>query len=405
MDYISFLLFQVRPWLGRLVGPLGWWVAGICFGRGRKEIPGCLSTQSAWEGPGPLLSVVIPCFNDIHVLSEALESLTRQTFQNFELILVDDGSDTPMNLSALGPFASQVDVLLHQENRGPSAARNAGIARARGRYVCCLDADDTLAPTYFEKCLTLLEGNAGVRLAYSWLQLTGTESRLHRSADFDPGVLRYFNPICVSAIFYREDWEQVGGFDEAREAMFEDWDFWLALASIGVRGAVIKEPLMRYRRRPGSRSQLARRYGATAMRRMRLRYPGIYRSREVLRQLTALYANYWRFPPMLNLAASEQFLQPSDSAVLITLCLGARENWRAWKIKVEKIPESVPLLVVGGAYRRLPHWLLSRVDATYWLEYLLHPSQWEAFIANLLLTRGIRTYLCSECGIPVERHV
>lgn len=223
------------------------------------------------------MSVVIPCFNHGRYLPRTLASLTRQSFQDFEVIVVDDGSDDPCTLEFLDTLETPAIQLLRQPNRGPSAARNAGIARSRGRYICCLDADDHLAPTYLEKCLVLLEGNYGIRLAYSWVRLEGEEQRLHRAVEFDAGLLRYMNFICVAAVFHRADWERGGGFDESREALFEDWDFWVSLASHGVRGKVIAEPLMFYHRQAGSRLQQGNRRGVRTYRRLRARHPRFFR--------------------------------------------------------------------------------------------------------------------------------
>ncbi|MBG5376633.1 glycosyltransferase family 2 protein [Pseudomonas aeruginosa] len=224
--FLQRLIFSLPPafrsWLGEKGRHLVHLVLDIGSASALRQDSGH-ATQ--WDPQKPLLSVVIPCFNHGRYLRRALDSLARQSFQDFEIILVDDGSDDPSTLGLLEALQEPGMTILRQPNRGPSAARNAGVARARGRYICCLDADDWLASTYLEKCLVLLEGNSGVRLAYSWVQVVGEEHRLHRSAGFHPGLLRYFNPFCVSAIFHRDDWLAVGGFDEAREAQFEDWDY------------------------------------------------------------------------------------------------------------------------------------------------------------------------------------
>ena len=72
-------------------------------------------------------------------------------------------------------------TVIRQENQGAPAARNAGMRLAKGLYVCCLDADDTLEPTYLEKCVLMMEGNAGISLVYSWLRVTGEDDRVWKS--------------------------------------------------------------------------------------------------------------------------------------------------------------------------------------------------------------------------------
>ncbi|MND25624.1 Hyaluronan synthase [compost metagenome] len=385
------LLFSTRPWLRSWSGDWGRRAARLVFGLHPVASVRSRSFDEAtrWCADKPLLSVVIPCFNHGEYLQRALASLAQQSFQDFEIILVDDGSDDPSTLALLAALEVSGLTLLTQPNRGPSAARNAGIDRALGRFICCLDADDQLAPTYLEKCLLLLEGNLGIRLAYSWVRLMGGEHRLHRAADFDPGLLRYFNSICVSAVFHREDWQFAGGFDEAREAMFEDWDFWLGLAERGVRGKVIREPLLFYQRQTGSRLEAASRHALSSFRRIRGRHPRLYQGRAFLRSLVNGYFDRWTRSPLFNMSRPGQYQEVAPGAVALVVSRPTREDWSVWRRHLAELPASAPLFVIAGECRQLPDWLLRRAAATYWLEHLLHRSQWPDFISNFLRTRGI----------------
>ncbi|MNF52429.1 Hyaluronan synthase [compost metagenome] len=390
-DLLHRLLFSIRPLLRSWSGDWGRRAARLVFGIAPAVSvrPRSFGEAIRWSEDKPLLSVVIPCFNHGEYLQRAFASLSQQSFQDFEVILVDDGSDDPSSLELLATLEVSGVTLLRQPNRGPSAARNTGIAHARGRFICCLDADDHLAPTYLEKCLVLLEGNQGIRLAYSWVQLTGVEHRLHRTADFDPGLLRYFNSICVSAVFHREDWQVAGGFDEAREAMFEDWDFWIALAECGVRGKVIGEPLLFYQRQAGSRLNAASRHALSSFRRIQGRHPRLYQGRAFLRSLMNGYFDRWTQSPLLNMSRAGQYRGVVPGAVAVVVSRPTREDWRAWRRHLDELPASAPLFVIAGECRRLPGWLLQRAEAIYWLEHLLHSSQWSDFISNFLRTRGI----------------
>jgi len=121
--------------------------------------------------PSPLLSVIVPCYNYGHYLNEALESLYEQTFQNFEIIIVNDGSTEEATLKILERLEKKPKLkILHQQNQGLSATRNNGIKTARGKYICCLDADDKLEPTYFEKALALLESSPETAFVTPWVQ-------------------------------------------------------------------------------------------------------------------------------------------------------------------------------------------------------------------------------------------
>ena len=99
----------------------------------------------------PLVSIIIPAYNVAPFIVSALESVFAQTVKDFEVIVVNDGSVDSLELeTAIAPFRDRIQYLV-QENRGPSAARNAGIRRARGEFVAFLDADDSLLPHFLEE--------------------------------------------------------------------------------------------------------------------------------------------------------------------------------------------------------------------------------------------------------------
>ena len=93
--------------------------------------------------PSPAVSIVVPCFNGGHFLDGLMASLARQTFRDFEIVIVDDGSGDPQTLRKLLALDGQATVI-RQMNRGPAAARNAGIRRAKAELVFALDCDDTI---------------------------------------------------------------------------------------------------------------------------------------------------------------------------------------------------------------------------------------------------------------------
>jgi len=101
----------------------------------------------------PLISVVIPCYNDGRYLPETLERLSKQTYSNFEIIIVNDGSTDAETLKILDQLASQGDGIqvLHKKNGRMSSARNHGAAAAKGEILVALDADDYFDPQFFKK--------------------------------------------------------------------------------------------------------------------------------------------------------------------------------------------------------------------------------------------------------------
>jgi glycosyltransferase involved in cell wall biosynthesis len=210
--------------------------------------------------PGvPLVSVVIPCVNHGAFVGEAVASALAQTFRSLEIIVVDGGSDdgaTPAVVAALaGP---RVRVLLRQ---GPPKVlgdnRNFGITHARGRYVCCLDADDVLSPTYIEKTLFVLEQGGFDVVGASLVEFGSRtqEWRLPPAPTLDDFVLQ--NQTICCALFRKDVWAHAGGYSEVtleRDGIPEDWEFWIRLAAMGARFRNISgETLMRYRvRGPGT---------------------------------------------------------------------------------------------------------------------------------------------------------
>jgi len=115
------------------------------------------------------VSVVIPLYNKGKYIERALSSVLAQTFPPLEIIVVDDGStdDGPEKVEKLA-LANSIITLIKQENRGPGAARNAGLARARGKYIAFLDADDEWLPGFLERGLSMLEDeSAGITVVWT----------------------------------------------------------------------------------------------------------------------------------------------------------------------------------------------------------------------------------------------
>ena len=103
----------------------------------------------------PLISLIIPCYNYGQYISEAIESVLKQTYQNFEIIVIDDGSTEELTKQVVSELNYPKSKVIRQENRGLSAPRNGGIREARGEFIVPLDADDKLHPTFLQKCLLI----------------------------------------------------------------------------------------------------------------------------------------------------------------------------------------------------------------------------------------------------------
>lgn len=212
----------------------------------------------------PTASLVIATYNHAHLLPGAITSGLTQTLRDVEIVVVDDGStdETPMVLKRYGDRLRS----LRQPNRGLAAARNAGLAVARGRYVAFLDADDVVAPTKVERQAAILEADATIAWTYCDVRIEreGTGQATTASARFGYRSRRLDGWIfpelvggnfipAIAPLIRRSALDRAGPFDEELTAL-EDWDLWLRLALVG---EVRYDPAVgaTYRQRAGGMSQ------------------------------------------------------------------------------------------------------------------------------------------------------
>lgn len=201
----------------------------------------------------PKVSVVIPAYNAMNYLPATMESLLSQSFDNLEVIVVNDGSS-----DGTEQWVSQIEnpkvKLISQKNKGLAGARNTGISHATGEYIAFLDADDLWEPTKLEKQVNTLEENPEVGLVYTWVALideqgkfTGRIFKNNPEGDVWQQLIEHNIVECGSvAMLRRSCLETVGVFDENLRSFVEDWDLWLRIAS-RYPFKVVKEPLVYYR--------------------------------------------------------------------------------------------------------------------------------------------------------------
>jgi glycosyltransferase involved in cell wall biosynthesis len=202
----------------------------------------------------PQVSVVIPVYNTGEYLAEALASVRRQTWRNFEVVIVDDGSTDARTLAILEAAAHEPEVTVHRTpNRGPALARNFAIEQARGAYILPLDSDDWLAPEFLARTVPLLDADPKLGVAYTWVGLVGGHHGVWKTGGFTLLELLSRCTIHVSSLYRRELWADVGGYDPTFVESCEDWDLWLGAAKRGWTGRGVPEVLVYYRRSATSR--------------------------------------------------------------------------------------------------------------------------------------------------------
>jgi len=195
----------------------------------------------------PKISVIIPCYNQGQFLDEAVDSVLSQTFQDFEIIVVNDGSTDPLTNELLADYRKDKVRVLTTANQGLAAARNNGISQASGTYILPLDADDRIGPHYLEKAVVKLESDPAVGIVYCQARLFGAVETEWNLPEYSLAEMLQDNIIFCTAMFRRRDWERVGGYDPGMIYGWEDYDFWLSLIEKGRRVHQIPEPLFYYR--------------------------------------------------------------------------------------------------------------------------------------------------------------
>jgi len=205
---------------------------------------------------GPRVSVIVTCYDLGRFLDEAIGSVLAQTFQDFEILVVDDGSTEPETTALLADYRRPKTRVLHSANRGLPGARNLGASNTTAPYICMLDADDKLEPTYLEKTVAMLEADTSLAFVSTWLKTFGDEAWEWTPERCDLLSLLDTNVVNGAALVRREAFLAVGGLDESMRHGCEDWSLWLEMVARGFNGAIIHEMLFLYRRRSDSMSRV-----------------------------------------------------------------------------------------------------------------------------------------------------
>ena len=187
------------------------------------------------KSENPSISVIIPAFNRAWCLQETLQSVLDQTFKNFELIVVDDGS-TDGTPALLRQFP-QVRVHRWEDNRGVSAARNLGIEMAQGEWICFLDSDDRWVANKLQVQIDWMKAHPECRACYTdeiWIRNGVRVNPKNKHRKYSGDIFRHCLPLCIispsSIMMQASILETIGGFDTDLAAC-EDYDLWLRLAA------------------------------------------------------------------------------------------------------------------------------------------------------------------------------
>lgn len=206
---------------------------------------------SHWPDDQPLISVIITCVNYGEFVRDAVDSVLAQHFQDFEIILIDGGSTDGSDEIVAGIADPKIHVFLREGLHLSGDNRNFGIKQARGKYVCCLDADDMMTPDFLLKLVFLLEAT-NLDVAGTAKKFFGDINRVYHGVSQPTlGDLRISNPVSASSLYPKLLWDQTGPFQDFgtdRNYIFEDWEFWYRAALHGARFYMANgEPLFLHR--------------------------------------------------------------------------------------------------------------------------------------------------------------
>jgi glycosyltransferase involved in cell wall biosynthesis len=205
----------------------------------------------------PRVSVIVPCYNLGEYLDEAVESVLSQTYQNIEVIIVNDGSTDRATNTLLADYRRPRTRVVQVPHAGLATARNRGIEYSTGRYLCAFDADDRMEPSFLEKATAVLDTDPSVTFVSTWLRTFGDESWEWKPERCDLPALLSEDTVLTAALVRRDAVVAIGGYDTAMPVQGdEDWDLWLTLVASGYRGVILPEVLFNYRRRPDSMSTI-----------------------------------------------------------------------------------------------------------------------------------------------------
>ncbi len=195
----------------------------------------------------PTVSVVIPCFNQGQFIDEAVDSVLAQSFNDFEIIVVNDGSTDELTNRLLQNYCKEKTQVIVTANMGLAAARNNGITVASGKYILPLDADDRIDSTYLEKAVAILNDDLETGIVYCNARLFGAVETEWLLPEYSLEGMLLDNVIFCSALFRRDDWLAVGGYDPGMVYGWEDYDFWLGLIERGRKVVRLEDVLFSYR--------------------------------------------------------------------------------------------------------------------------------------------------------------
>ena len=193
-----------------------------------------------------LISVIVPCFNGGFLLEKCINSVINQTWNNKEIVLVNDGSDEKTTIQIINKFRSLPNInIIDQSNKGLPSARNTGIRNARGNYLFFLDSDDWIEPETLEQMYVFLKINKDASYIFADIVLEGEVNKIVKK-EYNLFEQLFLNQLPYSIFIKKEICIKYGGYDEEMRYGYEDWEFNIRLGSHKINGKRLPYPLFHY---------------------------------------------------------------------------------------------------------------------------------------------------------------
>ncbi|WP_455674548.1 glycosyltransferase family 2 protein [Phocaeicola sp.] len=201
------------------------------------------------------VSIIMPCYNQGRYLQEAIDSVLEQSFQDWECVIINDGStDNSEYIAKKICLGDDRIRYVYQHNQGVCVARNNAIKASKGEYVLCLDGDDKISSNYLATMCKVLDDNLDVKVVTSTVRQFGKIHRTMPYQEFSLERLMGRNIFVISSMFRRSDFDSIYGFNENMSKGLEDWDFWLSLLENGGKVVHCPNSIFYYRIRSNSRN-------------------------------------------------------------------------------------------------------------------------------------------------------
>lgn len=194
----------------------------------------------------PLVSVIIPCYNSGKTLSRTIDSVTRQTWGNIEIIIINDGSTDKATIDLLGFLSTNPKITVHsQSNQGLASARNSGIRISKGEFILPLDSDDWLDENAIKLMLETYNNHARYSIVYPDIKLEGSRGGVKKTY-CNPFEQLFSNQLPYCMLFPKMVINKVNGYDENFLYGLEDWDLNIRLLLSKYSFTKIDLPIFHY---------------------------------------------------------------------------------------------------------------------------------------------------------------